>query len=149
MATTEQIELMFQKLDKTQPATFFKYADEVQVGIGAVLKLLIESSQPLTAGEISENLNISTARVAVLLKKMVGKGLVTKEHGLLDARITIVKLTDLGEETIKKMKEEMYHVMGQVIDVVGLDRLLDFFEIADEIRNVTDSPEFRFKIGKI
>lgn len=144
MATTEQIELMMRKLDKAHPAAFFKRADEVQAGIGAVLKLLAESSQPVTAGRISDALNISTARVAVLIRKMVGKGLVTKEQGLLDARITIVRLTDLGEKTIREMKEEMYGVMGRVIDAVGIERLTEFLEIAEEIRKVTEPPEFKF-----
>ncbi len=144
MATTEQIELMLHKLEQTHPASFFKRTDEVQAGIGAVLKLLAESPQPVTAGRISDALNISTARVAVLIRKMVGKGLVTKEHDILDARITIVKLTDFGEQTILKMKEEIYGIMGKVIDEVGIERLTEFLEIAGEIRKVTDPPEFRF-----
>lgn len=145
MATTEQIEFMLQKLDKAHPSAFFKRADGVQAGIGAVLRLLGESSRSVTAGEISEALNISTARVAVLIRKMVSKGLVTKEQGLIDGRITIVKLTELGEKTLQEMREEMYHLVGKIIDTVGIERLSEFLEIAEEIKNVTEPQTFRVK----
>lgn len=144
MATTEEIELILHKLDQAHPKTLFKRADEIQAGIGAVLRLLSASSSPVTAGQISDALNISTARAAVLIRKMVEKGLVTKERGLLDARVTLVKLTDLGEKTIRERKDEMYHMIGKVIDQVGIERLSDFIEIAEEIKNITESRELRF-----
>ena len=75
MATTEQIEMMLRKVNKARPSEFFKHSDETQAGIGAVLRLL-DSSQSATAGQIGDALNISTARVAVLIRKMVEKGLV-------------------------------------------------------------------------
>ncbi len=143
MATTEQIEMMLRKVNKARPSEFFKHSDETQAGIGAVLRLL-DSSQSATAGQIGDALNISTARVAVLIRKMVEKGLVTKEHGLLDARLTIVRLTELGKKTIQELKEEMYQTMGNVIDAVGMERLSEFLEIAEEIRKATKPPELKF-----
>ena len=70
MATTAQIERMLAELEGIHPVAFFRRMDETQAGIGAVLRLLHTSEEEITAGKISEVLNISTARVAVLIRKM-------------------------------------------------------------------------------
>ncbi len=144
MATREQIEMMLEELEKAHPADFFKRVNETQTGIGAVLRLLYESDGTATAGKISEVLNISTARVAVLLKKLVTKGLITKEQGTADARVTVVKLSELGEKTILQMRNDMYKQVGLVIDKVGEERVLEFIAISNDIRAAVTGPKFNF-----
>ena len=91
---------------------------------------------------ISDRLDISTARVAVLLKKMVAKGLITKEKDPIDARVTIVKLTEYGRETIEHMWADVKAQMGKVIDEIGEDRLLEYIEINKEIRRIVTPPVY-------
>lgn len=142
MASEAQIEMLLKKLERAHPIEFFKRVDETQAGIGAVLRLLYESNEKVTAGRISDVLGISTARVAVLIKKMVSKGLVTKERGVIDARVTIVKLTEFGTKTIRDMKDDLYQQMALVIDVVGEERLMEFIAISDEIQKAITPPKF-------
>ena len=78
------------------------------------------------------------------LKKMASKGLITKEHSPIDARITLVKLTEYGAKTIEEMRDGMYQQMGIVIDTVGEERLLEFITIAEEIKNAITPPKFDF-----
>ena len=78
MATDKQILNMLKQMTSAHPAELFKHMDDTRAGIGAVLKLLYTADAPITAGMISERLNVSTARVAVVLKKMDAKGLFTK-----------------------------------------------------------------------
>ena len=141
MATQAQIEAMLHKLEQFQPAAFFKRMDETQAGIGAVLRLLDESNETITAGKISDILNISTARVAVLIKKMVARGLITKEHDESDARVTIVKLTPLGKHLIFEMRQDLQQQMGRIIDQIGEKRLLEFIDTFHEIRKIVSPPE--------
>lgn len=142
MATEAQIERMLKRLERVHPVDCFKRIDEVQAGIGAVLRLLYESNEAVTAGRISEVLGVSTARVAVLIRKMVSKGLIIKEHGVMDARITIVRLTEFGTQTFEKMKEDLYRQMGIVIDTIGEERLIEFITIAEEIQGTITPPKF-------
>jgi len=144
LATKAQIEGMLERMEKVKPKKAFQCVDETQAGIGAVLRLLEESSETVTAGRISEKLDVSTARVAVLLKKMAAKGLITRERGDVDARITVVRLTELGAETIVKIQGELYRQVGHMIDVVGEERLIEFITIAGEIQNAVLPPEVDF-----
>lgn len=144
MATREQIELVLERIEKTRPEDFFKSVDNAQKGIAAVLRLLSESGEPVTAGTISEALNVSTARVAVLLKKMAGKNLITREKSPEDGRITVVKLTGQGQKTASEMGAAFYAQAGRIIDAVGEARIMVFLAIADEIRAVLEKPNFDF-----
>ena len=133
---------MLAELERIHPVAFFRRMDETQAGIGAVLRLLHTSEEEITAGKISEVLNISTARVAVLIRKMAAKGLITKARSSVDARVTMVGLTELGVRTVEGMRREMYQQMGLVIDAVGEERLREFLKIAAEIRAAVNPPQF-------
>ncbi len=144
MATKEQVERMIDQWEKAFPIDFCRRVNETQAGIRAVMLLLYESDGTVTAGNISTQLNISTARVAVLLKKMVAKGLITKKQGITDGRVTVVKLTALGEQTISEMQADRYAQVSNIIDAVGEERLQIFIKIANEIRVATKEPRFHF-----
>lgn len=144
MATDEQISNILRQMMCAHPAKFYKHMDDTRAGIGAVLRLLYKAQTPVTAGTISDKLEISTARVAVLLKKMEAKGLITKEKDPIDARVTIVKLTDFGKQTIENMWQDIRSQMGQVIDEIGEDRLLEYIEISKEIRRIVSPPVDHF-----
>ncbi|HCS14435.1 MAG TPA: hypothetical protein DIV56_01765 [Lachnospiraceae bacterium] len=142
MATDQQISNLLQQMAAAHPGEFYKHMGDTRAGIGAVLKLLYTADTSITAGMISERLDISTARVAVLLKKMVAKGLITKEKDPIDARVTIVKLTEYGRETIEHMWADVKAQMGKVIDEIGEDRLLEYIEINKEIRRIVTPPVY-------
>lgn len=142
MATDEQIRQALSELERVQPLEFFRFLDDAQVGMVAALRLLHEQSGAVvTAGKISSGLHISTARVAVLLRKMEAKGLITRERGDADARLTIVHLTALGEQTSAEIRRSVYRNMGIVLDAVGEERLMEFIHTAGDIQSALTPPD--------
>lgn len=135
MAAPEQITMIIDKVKKAHPAEIFKRVNKIQAGIGAVLCILKENGDELTAGEISDMLNISTARVAVLLRKMGENGLIAKETSVNDARITIVRLLPPGREAVEQMQNELYSQVNKVIEYIGFDRMLEFVNVLEEIKS--------------
>ena len=142
MASREQIELLRRQLWEAVPMDFCKQIDQKQAGMEAILQLLLEADQTLTAGMLSEAMNVSTARMAVLLRKMSEKGLIVKETHALDGRVTVVRLTEHGEAIAGKKREEALRQIGAVIDKVGMERMLEFIRISKEIKEVIRCPEF-------
>ena len=119
MATKTQVEEVFEKIQGVCPADFFNLINDTKSGMAAVLRLLSESGGMATAGKISAELNVST-----------------KEKGALDGRITVVKLTELGEETVSRLKEEIFRQIGSVIDGIGEERLCEFLAVLGEIKTI-------------
>lgn len=142
MATSEQIRATLEALQSTHPKALFHAMDMQQVGIGAVLRLVYESQEPVTAGNIADFMGVSTARVAVLLKKMVQQELIVKEAARHDARVTVVRLTDKGRARVEKMQAHLYANIGKVIDKIGMERMEAFVAISREICNAMEKPDF-------
>ena len=141
MATREQIESLLVQLEKAPPSEHFQNIDKNTAGIRAILKYLSETDEKVTAGKISEKIKVSTARVAVLLKKMETKGLIEKEKDPEDGRIVVVKLSGHGRQTAETLRENMYSHIGEMIDKVGMERLLEFAAISYEIHSVMAKTE--------
>lgn len=133
MATNEQIEILLEKLKQAPPSEYFQKFDMNAAGIRAILKLLNETDSKVTAGKISERMNVSTARVAVLLRKMEAKGLIEKERDITDARVVVVKLSEHGKQVADKFKENVYTHISELIDKIGMEKMLEFAEISNEI----------------
>lgn len=135
MATKEQIDYIVRELPKSHPAGFFKMFNDSNAGIGFALKLLYATDgNRLSAGAISEAMGVSTARVAVLLKKMESKGFITKEIDRTDARVTLVCLSQEGKLTAEQMRETMRSHIANVIDKVGMEKLITFIELSVEVK---------------
>ncbi len=141
MAAPEQIEILLEQLNKAPPSEHFQNMDKNTVGIRAILKYLSETDEKVTAGKISEQIKVSTARVAVLLKKMVAKDLIEKEQDPSDGRIVVVKLSEHGKQTAAVLRENIYKHIGEMIDRVGMERMLEFAAISNEIHSVMKEPE--------
>ena len=107
-----------------------------RAGLGGVMRLLYMEKEPITAGAISEKLGISTARVAVLLKKLEAKGTISRLRDPADARKTLVQLTDSGMEWIQETWKKIRDQMGKMIDTIGEERLMEFIEVGIEIRKI-------------
>ncbi len=134
MATHEQIEYVFNHFISLGPENIFKSVNDTNAGMGAVIRILNTSTQPVTAGVISQKMGVSTARTAVLLKKMLAKNLIVKEIDKDDARKTLVKLSELGKQKAKCVKKNLFEHLEIVIDKVGMEKVEEFISLSLEIR---------------
>ena len=141
MITQERLEAIAKELPKVQPTNFLKIVNDSNAGIGFVLKLFLEENHQLSAGQLSEAMGVSTARVAVLLKKMENRGLIEKKEDEADARVTLVKLSEDGKRIASSMKENMLQRIATVIDKVGEEKFLQFIALSHEIKDAM-SEEF-------
>lgn len=142
MATKEQIEQIMARSIHFRPTNLNQSgnANFGNNGMIGVLLLLHRSSEAVTAGQISEALHISNARVTALIKKMVDKNLIKKATGAADARVTEIQMTDHGREVIETIQKERRAQLEAIIDQIGMERLLEYFDIADQISSIMSKP---------
>ena len=141
MATKEQIDTLFRELEKAPPSEHFKYFDESTAGIQAILKYLNTTEKEASAGKISNHIKVSTARTAVLLKKMEAKNLIERKPDPDDGRMVIVKLSEHGKQKASAIHENVCRSLGEMIDKVGMDRMLEFVEISNEIHKLMNNTD--------
>ena len=134
MATAEEIERVLALLRASAPGERYREVGSTAMGIGAVLLFLHRAEEPVSAGQISHFMNVSTARVAVLLKKMEGKGLICTGRSAADGRVTTVRISRQGEDVFLRMERELHNKIAYLIERVGMERLVEFARISDEIQ---------------
>lgn len=144
VATQEEIEELLSMMHEVKPHASYQESmrrmDKSLVGIGGMLRYLAQVNEPVTAGQISKGIHVSTARVAVMLKKMEAKGLIVRERDAKDARITMVRLSEQGSAVAEKMRVETYAQIGQLIDCIGMARMMEFIDVAKEILALLKKP---------
>lgn len=104
MATYEEISFLKERFAGTMPSNLTEKLNSVNLGIGSLLNILDSADgRQFTCGDISQIMNVSTARVATILKKAEARGLINRSCHEKDKRITIVTLTSEGKDAVKQM----------------------------------------------
>lgn len=99
MATLEDVNNILEILEAKKPKRMVDFFQSGFKGKFVILKVLYDKGE-ITAGDLSNELNVSTARIAVALNEMCKVGLLTKTKPKEDKRKTLVKLTDQGEKIV-------------------------------------------------
>ncbi len=134
MFTREETIVIIQRIFESRPTKLFKPLDETRAGLHCVLRMLDREEKPLTAGQISTKMGVSSARVAVLLRKMAEKGLIVREGSPDDARKSMISLSDKGRSQIEKLNEERINVFQGVINRLGKEKTEQFIQLSGELK---------------
>lgn len=134
-----QIKLLFEKMIKVRPFENLDTINETNKGMGFILYYLYKNQKDISSIDIANALKVSTARMAVLLKKLEVANLIKKIPSQEDRRKIIVKLTNDG---IKKADEEIKIVkksLKKIIEYVGYEDLDYFINICMKIKEAINS----------
>jgi len=145
-------ELTIELLDRfraSMPRKMMQQFDQEDAGIIHAINILERAGKPLTAGTMSEEMHVSTARVAVLLKKMEQRNLIVRLTDPSDARKTLIAISDYGKNEIIRHKEDVIDFCSAVIEKIGVERFREYIIMSEEIRKIIDEevpfPECRLK----
>ncbi|MCR5275105.1 MAG: winged helix DNA-binding protein [Clostridiales bacterium] len=141
MASEKEVIELLQEFSSIHPLEFLQKLDVQSMGISNVLCFLMCSDHEVTAGEISEYMNVSTARVAVLLKKMVDKGLIEKRTDPSDGRKVMVAITDSGKALFQEQQREILLYSGAIVDHFGVEKIKEFIDSCRQISQIVDKVE--------
>lgn len=141
MATQEQITKTMQIIEELKPRHILDKIAPTDVGLLAVIKYLKEAKElnkDVHSVDISNFLNVSSARVTVLLKKLENKGIIKKEKSKNDTRTIIIELTDKGYLLSKKIKENLQNSLNTMIDEFGYNELLEALNYLSKLKSILD-----------
>lgn len=109
------------------------HKDEAMRGEYYALIYLSHDYRDFFPSDISDEMNISSARVAAMLNNLEKKGLVMRKKNPDDRRKTIVVITEKGKEMAKKIETDvMNHVMG-ILKHLGEDDAKEFVRIMGKL----------------
>lgn len=136
MSTREDAQAFLEKLYSCIPRFFYNKIEATQRGFGFVLSYLEHADKEVNAGELSKKLNVSTARVAALLKRMEQSGLITRHTSPKDARRTVVEITPAGIALVDEMREQTLSRIELLLAQVSKEDLETYIRISHQIKKV-------------
>ena len=134
----EYAENLFNRL---KPTNFKSLTDELNYfnrGEVGVLSYLAFDKNETSSGELSEKLNVSTARIASILKSLENKKYIRRKEDSLDKRKTLVVITESGKELAVETKKELMDILIKVIKEIGYEDIEEYTRIVQKIRKVLD-----------
>lgn len=138
MGTREDAQELLHKLRACRSKSVFGKIDESQKGVGFVLVYLWESDHEVIAGELAKELNVSTARIAALLRKMEKNGLIIRYRSPMDARQIVVEITEQGNAYVNQMREQILMKMELLLEKVGKEDIEEFIRISHKINKALE-----------
>ena len=137
MKTRNHAEEVLKDLYVNKPFEIFESIDKNNQGMNFILSYLNDVKNHVSAGELAKALKVSTARIAILLKKLIKNNFVKKQNAPKDARISIISITDKGKKFIETEKEKIIALVEKLIKKVGIDDLKEYIKLSLKIKNAT------------
>ncbi len=116
-----EIDFWVEEFLKYKPNKIF---DEGTQGQNFVIRLLADGDKTIT--ELSEMLNVSTARMAVIVNKLEKDMKVQRIKGKNDKRVTYVHLTEKGYQDIVWLKNNIKERIEESINILGEEEFKRF-----------------------
>lgn len=138
MSTREDAQKLLIELYLSIPRSFYSKLESTQRGFGFVLDYLKHADGDVIAGDFAKKLNVSTARIAALLKRMEQSGFITRHTSAKDARQTVVKITPAGIAFVDELKEQALSKIEFLLEQVGKEDLETYIKISHKIREAME-----------
>ena len=115
----------------------------------AVLRLLTRKGAPMTAGEISRALGMTTSRIAAVLGSLEKKEMILRQADQADKRRVLVTLTRHGSACCQQRREEVLQHMTAMLAYLGEEDAGHFVRIMKRMHEFMHKrPPFKHDINK-
>lgn len=129
MTFAEEAEREFIRLVVQNRHGAFSRIEESNKGAKMVIKVLDRLDEPANPKQLAESLNLSSARIAVVLGNLEKRGLVVRTMDADDRRRINVSLTDSGKKMAKAEKKKMRNKIIQIFELMGEEDTKKFIEL--------------------
>ena len=98
-----------------------------------VLNYLATHEKAVYPKDLSKEMVVSTARIAVILNQMEDKKWITRTADTEDNRQILVALTEEGHHGIEQQREKIIHAVVQMFEKLGPEDAAEFIRIQRKI----------------
>lgn len=130
------VEYFFEELRKNTTLSVSEMLKDFTKGEIGVLSYLSFDKNEVTAGELSEKLHVSTARIASILNGLENKGYINRKEDVFDKRKIIINITGCGKDLAIKTKEDIINKLSYIINELGEKDAKEYLRITLRIKNI-------------
>lgn len=125
----EYIEVMHQmRRHKAQ-----KQLSDSMHGENFVLFFIYKHEGNVIPSDLSNEMGITSARIAATLNSLEGKGYITRRIDVEDRRRILVDLTEAGTQQVQKQQQMIMKAITNMLQYIGEDDAKDFIRIMKKL----------------
>ena len=140
MKSEKVISEFFEKLMSSSKCSLEKIVNDFTKGEIGVLRYL-SNNKEVNSKDLSEFLEVSTARVASILNSLENKKLIIRESDLDDKRKTLVNITDDGVKLTQEMKDEISKRIEYIIKEIGVEEFKKYLDMTVKVGGILEKYE--------
>ncbi len=125
----ELMDLRFETLEMRANRQLAK----LETGELFVMNYLSEHGCTAYPKELSRAMSVSTARIAVILKRLEKNKWITRKSDMADNRQVIVSLTSSGYTMIREKRKELLSLWAEILEEIGPDDAREFLRVKRRI----------------
>ena len=127
---------MLDKMHAQYKSTAFKQIHEALHGGAFILQYIALNGGSVLPGDICLKMNISSARVAVVLNSLEKKGLITRKIDENDRRKVIVSITADGRESAEKQYNHIIEGASKMLGLLGENDAKEYVRIMGKMMDI-------------
>lgn len=139
---------LFESLDRHKKGPPHEEVSKTMRGEMAVLRLLMNEGAPMTAGEMSRALSMTTSRMAAVLGALEKKGMLVRKADEADKRRVLAVLTQQGRALCEERKAHARRDMTQMLRRLGQEDAEHFVRIMKRIHEYIPEHPPRMEDGE-
>lgn len=127
---------LMQSLDKHRKGPPHENVSATMRGEMAVMRLLMTEGEPMTAGELSRTLSMTTSRIAAVLGSLEKKGMLERRTDETDKRRVLAVLTEQGKDVCRARRAHALQDMTATLTCLGEEDAAHFVRIMKRIHEL-------------
>lgn len=102
-------------------------------GMFVILRIVRDSSDPVVAGDLAKQMNVSTARIARALNTLEEKHYIERANEKDDARKVVIRITGLGSTALAEREKEVDNMVAPMLANLTDDEMTQFFSLLKKL----------------
>ena len=139
---------LMQALDRHRKAPPHEEVSATMRGEMAVMRLLMTEGVPMTAGELSRTLSMTTSRIAAVLGSLEKKGMLLRMPDETDKRRVLAVLTEKGKAFCQARRDHAKKDITAMLTRLGEEDAVHFVRIMKRIHEIMPDGPCDFKNQK-
>ena len=132
----EMAKELFEIMDPAKFRPPHREVSKLMHGEMAVMRLFEKEDVPLTAGEISRRLRMTTSRIAAVLNSLEKKALISRFADEKDGRRVMVAITQQGRDFLEERRLDVLRHMQDMLEKLGEEDAREYVRLARRVMEI-------------
>lgn len=98
--------------------------------------MVVRTQGQITITELSEQLGVSPPSASVMVDRLVGKGILVREHSLKDRRKVVVRISPEAQKDIEGVEETILRSFVELVEKIGPETTRKWCQVLERVKSV-------------